>query len=89
MNAFTIKSTDELEQMSAAELAAYEQAVNAQIAALKSAAWDLEMERWMRECPSRMAERDAFNAELAERRAGSIETMPPLTIIAGRAQLAA
>ena len=69
MNAVTIKSTDELEQMSAAELAAYEQAINDQIVALKSAMWDVDMERWMRECPARMAEREAFNADMAERRA--------------------
>jgi hypothetical protein len=86
MNAFTIKSTDELEQLSAAELAAYEQAIKTQLAALKSAEWDLEMERWMRECPARLAERDTFNAALAERRA---EDMPRVTIFAGRAKQAA
>jgi hypothetical protein len=88
MNAFTIKSIDELETLTAAELASYEATIKAQIETLKSAMWDLDQERWMRECPQRMAEREAFNSILAERRAG-IETMPPLTIIAGRAQLAA
>jgi hypothetical protein len=81
-----IKNTDELETLTAAELASYEQAIKAQIEALKSAMWDLDQERWMRECPARMAERDTFNAMLAERRA---EDMPRVTIFAGRAQLAA
>ncbi len=84
----TIKTTDELEQMTAAELASYEQAVNAQIAALKSATWDIQQETWMRECPSRMAEREAFITTAAVRRAG-IEDMPRLTIIAKRAKQAA
>jgi hypothetical protein len=85
-----IKSTDELETLTAAELASYEQTIKAHIAALKSAMWDVDMERWMRECPTRMAERDACNAELAERRAGPEGmTMPRLTIFAERATQAA
>ncbi len=88
MNTFTINSTDELETLSGYELGACEWAVKAQIEALKSLLWDIQQERWMRECPSRMAEREAFTTTAAERRAG-IEDMAPLTIIAGRANQAA
>ncbi len=76
---------DELETMTPAELAAYEEAINTQIAALKSAAWNVDMERWTRECPQRMAERSAFNATLAKRCAG-IDVVAPRT---ERRQLAA
>ena len=86
----TIKTTDELETLTAAELATYEATIKAQIEALKSAMWDVDMERWMRECPARMAEREAFNAELAER-CDNAEgmTMPRLMIFAERAKQAA
>jgi hypothetical protein len=85
-----MKSTDELETLTAVELASYEQTIKAHIEALKSAMWDVGMERWMRECPARMAERDAFNTELAERRAGPEGmTMPRLTIFAERPKQAA
>jgi hypothetical protein len=85
-----IKSTDELETLTTAELAAYEASIKAQIETLKSTLWDVDMERWMRECPARLAEREAFNAELAEHRAGTEGmTMPRLMIFAEPARQAA
>lgn len=65
----TIKNPDELEALTAAELSAYQTLIRDQIAALKSVAWDVDMEGWMRECPLRLAERETVNTLLAEARA--------------------
>jgi hypothetical protein len=81
----TIKTAEELEQMTAAELASYEQLVKASIAALKNAAWDIDMELWTRDSPAHMAERSALNAAI---RARSAATDPRPTIIAELAQAA-
>ena len=81
----TIKTAAELEQMTAAEIASYEQTVKASIAALKNAAWDIDMELWTRENPAYMAERSALNAAI---RARSAATDPRPTIFAELAKAA-
>ena len=63
----TIKSWAELETVTDAELAAYDDSLEALLKELSGARWIVDMERWMRECPIRLAEREASNAALIER----------------------